>query len=131
METLERAYFLLRSSNKTIDLPINMTAFFHDVIPGVQIAVLRQALLLADNYSPEDALTFLYYLSKEMLSSFSDDSEKAKDAQAQTLSSSQLQAVITALTAYGLANYLASVAEAGLINDLNTSNVLTALSALP
>lgn len=145
METLERAQSVLGFTN--LSMPINMTEFFNEVIHSLQIAVLRQALVLAEEYSIDNIPTFVYNVAGSM--TLTAATSGASVALLQNLSANQgmisacsrntqgsspphtATAVITALAAYGLSAYLGALSSAGLINTINTSEVLVALSKLP
>lgn len=145
METLHRAQTVFGFTNLgQSNLPVNMTQFFNDVIATLRIAVLRQALVLVEEYSVDDIPTFIANLAGSMRMTAATPGPSV--ALLQSLSNSQgrwhaqrmqhphvptAQATVTALAAYGLSAYLSALSGANIVNDANAMQVLIALSALP
>lgn len=88
MQTLDRAeaVFGFTKLNQS-SLPINMTQWFAEVVNSLQIAVLRQALVLAEEYSIEDIPTFIRNVAASM--TMMSATSGASVAQLQSLSPSQ------------------------------------------
>lgn len=66
VETVERSKSVLGFTNLSNNLPANLTELLDDIIRTLQIAVLRQGLVLAEEYSVEDVLTLIRNIAGSM-----------------------------------------------------------------